>query len=215
MNTENTELNEELVFGDIEDIYSTVEFWGKEYRLPHWSLEISDIIKSEDQLVAIWKAIDNAYPGIESPEAFMLYLWMLQASKKDQNGDDIIPTERFIKTQIDGQERTLHVSFADIKRHQESRQKFMNAEFVFRCPSVLEWRKLNPLTNHAALGYLFQYYETGDGAKYKLKDTKKLPHAFAFKVDEIAGTIILPIKGTDIVVRGLDAILELFVKGTL
>lgn len=209
---ENKEIDlDDIPFGDIEDIYSTVEIFGKEYQLPHWSVDIADIADKNEQFLAVWSIIDKKYPGIQRPEAEMLYFEMLRASKKEANGEDVIPEERFIKLAVPGDEpKTYHIKISDIRKQKISSVEFMNATFKFRDISVLEYAKLNAVTNIHLLSYLLQYYEL-NGNKYKCP-ADKIPLGLSYFAEEIVGKLELPLSdGT--VISGFNNILELFVTG--
>lgn len=193
------------------DLRPVVRIFDKEYKLPYFTTSIGDGFTAEQTLMDIRKVIEDTYPGIQRPEANMVYLHLLRESKKDIKGNHVIPVERDVV--IDG--KPYHLDFSMIQRRLQSTHEIDGARYVFRVPTAYEVSTAGLEANHTSiLNYLFQYVEF-EGEKYKLDDIDGgLPCHLNYRVQDIIGDIFIELPGGGFI-TGVEKIEKLFVTGVL
>lgn len=187
------------------DFRPVVKIFGEDYKLPYYTSKLADAVKQETIEYDIRRVIDASYPGIKRPECHMLYLHMINSTRKHQ-GKPVLPTSREIT--LSGQK--FQVAFDDIIPVVKLEHEVDGIKYVFKQPSMVEILDMAPGFD-AMLRASIDYIEK-DGIEYDMHEDASFPYELALHVEEIQGTVQLVLKSGE-TVTGLERIQELFLHG--
>lgn len=196
----------------LKDLRPVVQIFGKEYRLPYLTSTISDKVLKEDARLALYEAIDSEYPGIRNPEQQMIYLHIINESRRTEFGG-ALENKTIL---IDGIEHKISID--DIKKFDSCVHESGGCIWRFREISALEYFKgpvktpsRGILNKSSILDYCFQHVEIPTGEKLKFDEFEEdFPWELSetHVIDSIIGELYIEINGT--LIKGLNAILDAF-----